>query len=99
MNDSGATLGAAESALSELARRRLLAAGGGRRDRITRQHLYGLLTGRERIAALVDDGSLRLMGQLVHSEALEDAERTLGGDGAIHGFGTIGGRPVAVHAS
>jgi acetyl-CoA carboxylase carboxyltransferase component len=89
----------AQAALAELARRRSLAAGAGRRDRITRQHLYGLLTGRERVEALVDEGSLRLMGELVHSEDPQDADRTLGGDGAIHGFGTIGGRPVAVHAS
>jgi acetyl-CoA carboxylase carboxyltransferase component len=87
------------AALAELGRRRSLAAGAGRRDRITRQHLYGMLTGRERVEALVDQGSLRLMGELVHSEDPQVADRTLGGDGAIHGFGTIGGRPVAVHAS
>jgi acetyl-CoA carboxylase carboxyltransferase component len=90
---------AAEAGRAELARRRSLAAGAGRRDRITRQHLYGLMTGRERIEALVDQGSLRLMGELVHSEDIEDADRTIGGDGAIHAFATIGGRPVAVHAS
>jgi acetyl-CoA carboxylase carboxyltransferase component len=91
--------GVGRAARAELQRRRVLAAGAERRQRITRQHLYGLLTGRERIMALVDPGSLRLMGELVHSENPEDADRTLGGDGAIHGFGTIAGRPVAVHAS
>ncbi len=90
---------AADAGLVELERRRALAAGAERRERITRQHLYGMLTGRERIEALVDPGSLRLMGELVHSEDPREAERTLGGDGAIHGFGTIAGRPVAVHAS
>jgi acetyl-CoA carboxylase carboxyltransferase component len=90
---------AARAGLAELRRRRVLAAGAERRQRITRQHLYGMLTGRERVEALVDAGSLRLIGELVHSEDLREADRTLGGDGAIHGFGTIGGRPVAFHAS
>jgi acetyl-CoA carboxylase carboxyltransferase component len=100
----GATIAAdgagwARAGRAELERRRVLAGGAERRQRITRQHLYGLLTGRERIGALVDPGSLRLIGDLVHSEDIEEADRTLGGDGAIHGFGTIAGRRVAVHAS
>jgi acetyl-CoA carboxylase carboxyltransferase component len=91
--------GAVHRSLDELARRRRLAGGANRRERIVRQHLYGGLTGRERIEALVDHGSFRAMGDLAHSDDLQYAERTLGGDGAIHGFGTVGGRPVAVYAS
>ncbi len=87
------------SALAELQRRRQLAAGAGRRERVARQHARGGLTGQERIDRLLDPGSFLPMGRLVHAEDLAEAERTLGGDGAIHGFGCVDGRPVAVFAS
>ncbi|MCH2172535.1 hypothetical protein MK489_17295 [Myxococcota bacterium] len=88
-----------QAALNELARRRRLADGAERQERISRQHERGGLTGRERIDRLLDPGSYLPMGRLVHSEELADADRSLGGDGAIHGFGTIDERPVAVFAS
>jgi len=91
--------GAKVTARQELARRRWLAAGGERQDRIRRQHDRGLLTGRERVELLLDDGSFIPMGSMVHSEEPGQADSTLGGDGAIHGFGTIDGRDVAVHAT
>lgn len=88
-----------ESARRELERRRRLAAGGDRLDRIRRQHQRGLLTGLERVHLLCDPDSFIPMGRMVHSEDPGEADRTLGGDGALHGFGTIDGRLVAVHAT
>jgi acetyl-CoA carboxylase carboxyltransferase component len=88
-----------EAANAELRRRRHLGTDAGRPERVRRQHERGGLTGHERIELLLDPGSFLPMGRLVHAEDLADADRTLGGDGVIHGFGLVDGRPVAVHAS
>lgn len=57
------------------------------------------MTAIERIELLLDSGTYLPMGRLMHAEQLADADRTLGGDGAVHGFGLVGGRPAAVFAS
>jgi acetyl-CoA carboxylase carboxyltransferase component len=88
-----------EEARRELDRRRRLAAGSDRLDRIRRQRQRGLLTGLERVNLLCDPGTFVPMGRMVHSEEPGQADRTLGGDGALHGFGSVDGRLVAVHAT
>jgi acetyl-CoA carboxylase carboxyltransferase component len=89
----------AESALAELARRRALADGAGRADRIERHRSRGRLTGHERVALAIDPGSFIPIGRMIHGENLDEADRTIGGDGEIHGLATVDGRPVLVVAN
>ncbi len=53
-----------ETELTELERRRALAAQMGGEERVARQHATGRMAVRERIAALVDEGSFREVGGL-----------------------------------
>jgi acetyl-CoA carboxylase carboxyltransferase component len=87
------------SSLDELERRKALALGAARQDRIERQHERGQLTAHERIELLLDAGSFRQMGRFVFGEDLADIDRTIGGDGSVFGFGTIEDRPVAVETT
>jgi acetyl-CoA carboxylase carboxyltransferase component len=89
----------ARRAFSELARRRALALGGGRLDRIERHRSRGRLTGHDRVELVVDPGSFIPIGRMIHGEDLEEADRTIGGDGEIHGLATVDGRPVLVVAN
>src|ERR1700716_4078984 len=86
-------------AYQELERRRLLAAGIARSEGIARQHTRGLLTPHERLEILLDPGSKMQLGALAHSDDLAEADKTMGGDGSVFGFGTIQGRVVAFHAN
>jgi acetyl-CoA carboxylase carboxyltransferase component len=91
--------GVAAAGRAELARRRALADGAGRVDRVERHRSRGRLTGRERIDLLLDPGSFLPIGRMVHSEDAAEADRTMGGDGEIHGLGTVDGRAVLVVAN
>jgi propionyl-CoA carboxylase beta chain len=62
-----------QTELDELARRLDLAARMGGTERVERQHANGRLTVRERLAALVDDGSFREVGALTGSATYDDA--------------------------
>jgi acetyl-CoA carboxylase carboxyltransferase component len=84
--------------LDELRRRRNLAERMGGPDKIRRQHEAGRLTVRERLAALLDDGSFREIGALAGAAAYD-------GDGELTGFtpanfvtgtGRIDGRKIVV---
>src|SRR5687767_13772581 len=90
---------AARSAMTELARRRDLADGAGRTQSVERHRSRGRLTGQERDALAIDPGSFIPIGRMIHGEDLRDADRTIGGDGEIHGLGTVDGRPVLVVAN
>ena len=79
----------------EAAKRRALAMGGA--DRIAKQHALGRLTARERITALLDDGTFEEIGALAVSDRPED-RATTPADGKITGYGTIDGRGVYVAA-
>ena len=59
--------------LSELARRRALAARMGGEDAVARQHATGRLTVRERIAALLDAGTFREVGSVTGTATYDDA--------------------------
>ncbi|HEY7817767.1 MAG TPA: acyl-CoA carboxylase subunit beta, partial [Vicinamibacteria bacterium] len=78
--------------------RRALEAGGA--ERIERQHASGKMTARERVEALLDEGSFEELGQLVtHRSRDFGMEKTLvPGDGVVTGYGRIGGRLVYVFA-
>jgi acetyl-CoA carboxylase carboxyltransferase component len=74
-------------------------AGGGEK-RIEAQHGKGKLTARERIDALLDEGSFQEVNGLMvnrHTDFGMDKEKTPG-DGVVAGFGKINGRRVCVYA-
>ena len=84
--------------LDELARRQRLAEQMGGPAKIGRQHDAGRLTVRERIAALLDDGSFREVGALAGTAAYDDAGRLASFTAAnfVTGTGRIEGRKVVV---
>ncbi len=70
-------------------------AGGGE-ARVAKQHEGGKLTARERVAALLDEGSFEELDALkVHRTP---GVEKIPGDGVVTGFGRVDGRPVAVFA-
>jgi acetyl-CoA carboxylase carboxyltransferase component len=87
-----------EPELTELARRRELAAAMGGEERIARQHATGRLTVRERIDALLDDGSFREVGGLAGTADYGDDGSLMGFTPAnlVTGRGRVDGRRVVV---
>jgi len=86
--------------IEEIHRRQQLAAEMGGRERVERQRSRGKLTVRERIAALLDDGSFREWGSLA-GEGQYDADGRLTGfraSSCLTGRGEIDGRTVVVSA-
>lgn len=96
------------SSLAEL-RRRALSGGGPIRE--ASQHRNGKRTARERIAALLDPNSFEETDQLVRpfitgeirsiqntTPRVDVDENEFLTDGVVTGFGTIGGRSVALYA-
>jgi len=84
--------------LDELHRRRQLAEQMGGPDKIRRQHEAGRLTVRERIAALLDDGSFREIGALAGTASYDSAGLLASFTAAnfVTGTGRIDGRKVVV---
>jgi propionyl-CoA carboxylase beta chain len=76
------------------------AALGGGQARIDKQHDAGKLTARERIAALLDDGSFVEMDKFVTHRCNDFGmqDQQILGDGVVTGHGTVEGRPVCVFA-
>ncbi len=73
---------------------------GGGQARIDKQHEAGKLTARERISALLDEGSFVEMDKFVTHRCADfgmQDQKTLG-DGVVTGYGTIDGRTVCVFA-
>lgn len=73
---------------------------GGGKERIEKQHQKGKLTARERIEALLDDGSFVEIDRFVvhHCHDFEMDRSKFLGDGVVTGYGTIDSRPVYVFA-
>lgn len=71
---------------------------GGGESRIERQHSQGKLTARERVTALMDEGSFNEIGQFVEhrSTSFGLEKNKIPGDGVVTGFGTIHGRLIYV---
>jgi propionyl-CoA carboxylase beta chain len=86
--------------LADLARRTEAAAHAGSRKAVDKRHAQGRMTARERIGALLDDGSFVELDQLArHRSQTFGMERNRPyGDGVVTGSGTIDGRPVCVFA-
>ena len=86
--------------IAEIRRRQALAAEMGGAERVARQKSRGKLTVRERIAALLDEGSFREWGSLA-GEGRYDAEGRLTGfraSSCLVGRGVLDGRAVVVSA-
>ena len=84
--------------LDELRRRRELAARMGGPEKIQRQHDAGRLTVRERLAALLDEGSFQEIGGLAGTATYHDEGELASFTAAnfVAGTGRIGGRKVVV---
>jgi acetyl-CoA carboxylase carboxyltransferase component len=86
-----------EAEVEELRERRRLALEMGGQDRVERQHAAGKLTVRERIDALLDEGSFREVGQLAGNGSYKDGRLAgFAPAGYVMGMGRVEGRPVAV---
>ncbi|WP_432506341.1 acyl-CoA carboxylase subunit beta [Kineococcus arenarius] len=86
--------------LAELHRRAEQAVAAADERAAAKQHPRGKKTARERIAALVDEGSFVELGGMARSgaTAFGMASKHVDGDGVVTGHATVDGRPVAVYA-
>ena len=82
--------------IEQLEARRERARLGGGEARIQRQHEKGKLTARERIDALLDEGSFEEYDMFVEHQCSDFgmADQKIPGDGVVTGHGTINGRLV-----
>ena len=85
-----------EKLLDEYAARRARALAGGGADKYARRKKAGVLNARERIAALVDEGSFIESGLFGASGVYPEQEAETQTDGKLAGFARIDGRDVAV---
>jgi propionyl-CoA carboxylase beta chain len=71
---------------------------GGGQDKIEARHKKGLLTARERIHFLLDEGSFEEIGAFVahRSKDFGMEKQQFPGDGVVTGYGTINGRLLYV---
>lgn len=85
-------------AVDELERRRALVRRMGSPEKVQRQRDGGKLTVRERIDALLDDGSFTEIGSTTGTAQYDEQSRLvdLAASGFVFGRGRIGGRPVTV---
>ena len=84
-----------EALLTELHTRSEAATAMGGEARIERQHARGRLTARERIAALVDEGSFREYGLLAAGHHPQ-GQPAIAADGLVGGVARLDGRPVVL---
>ncbi len=86
--------------LGDLHRRNDEAVHAGSARAVEKQHARGKMTARERIDALLDDGSFIEMDELARHRSTNFglADQRPYGDGVVTGYGTVDGRPVCVFA-
>lgn len=91
---------ALKSKIKELQERREKLLRGGGEQAIEKQKALGKGTARERIMALLDEGSFNEYDLFVEHDArdFDMDKKTLPSDGVIIGTGTIFGAPVAIYA-
>ncbi|WP_460445685.1 acyl-CoA carboxylase subunit beta [Angustibacter aerolatus] len=84
--------------LADLHRRNDEAVHAGSARMVEKQHAKGKKTARERVEALLDEGSFVEMDELARhrSTNFDQQSRRPYGDGVVTGYGTVDGRPVAV---
>ena len=95
----GAPTGSAEK-LVDLAHRHEAAVDAAEENAAARQHPRGKKTARERIAALLDEGSFVELDAFVRhrSTAFGLGSKRIPGDGVVVGYGTVEGRQVCVYS-
>jgi propionyl-CoA carboxylase beta chain len=96
----GADLHSTAGRLADLHRRNDEAVHAGSARAVEKQHAKGKMTARERIDALLDDGSFVEMDELARHRSSAfglDTSRPYG-DGVVTGHGTVDGRPICVFA-
>lgn len=78
-------------------RRKQLELGGGQ-DKQEERRKAGKMTARERINALLDEGSFVELDSFVETRSTDFGmqKKKIPGDGVITGYGTIDGRPVCI---
>ncbi len=74
---------------------------GGGQDKIDKRHAKGLMTARDRMDYLYEEGSFMEFGMHVQHDChnFGQEKKTIPGDGLVSGPGVINGRPVACAAS
>lgn len=84
--------------LADLGRRIEQAVHAGSADAVEKQHARGKMTARERVLALLDDGSFAEFDEFARhrSTSFGMQARRPYGDGVVTGTGSIHGRPVCV---
>uniref|UniRef100_UPI000AC5CFD9 carboxyl transferase domain-containing protein n=1 Tax=Rhodococcoides yunnanense TaxID=278209 RepID=UPI000AC5CFD9 len=84
--------------LADLRSRRDAAMAPSGQDAIDKVHAKGKLTARERITALLDDGSFVELDALARHRSVNFglADNRPFGDGVVTGYGTIDGRDVCI---
>jgi propionyl-CoA carboxylase beta chain len=84
--------------LADLARRYDEAVHAGSERAVDKQHAKGKKTARERVAALLDEGSFIELDEFArHRSTTFGMEQNRPfGDGVVTGYGTVDGRPVCV---
>jgi propionyl-CoA carboxylase beta chain len=82
--------------LGDLRRRKAQAAAGGGPQRVDAQHAKGKMTARERLDAMLDEGSFQEIDSLVEHRCRDFGmdQNVVPGDGVVTGHGTIGGQTV-----
>ncbi len=84
--------------LADLEQRYDEAVHAGSERAVDKQHAKGKKTARERVAALLDEGSFIELDELARHRSTNfglERQRPLG-DGVVTGYGTVDGRPVCV---
>jgi propionyl-CoA carboxylase beta chain len=84
--------------LADLQRRNDEAVHAGSARAVEKQHAKGKMTARERIEALLDEGSFVEMDELARHRSMAFGLEKIRpyGDGVVTGYGTVDGRPVCV---
>ncbi len=91
---------ACKDKIEELQKRKEKIHMGGGEKAIAKQASLGKMTARERIVALLDDGSFHEYDMFAEHEARDFGmeKKVLHGDGVVTGTGTVNGRPVSIFA-
>ncbi len=86
--------------LTDLINRRAIIEQGGGAQKVEKQHSAKKLTARERVQALLDEGSFLETDAFVSQRGVsaQPAGVSAPADGVVTGYGTIDGRPVCVYA-
>ncbi|MCU1613956.1 MAG: pccB2 [Frankiales bacterium] len=84
--------------LADFERRVQEATHAGSERAVERQHAAGKMTARERLEALLDEGSFTEFDEFARHRSTNFGmeEKRPFGDGVVTGYGTVDGRPVAV---